>query len=164
LRIPESNEAGRFCLEIYHFPRTSSPILEARREGLRNVFLCRVGVAPEGLNEATGFFLERVGERTYSQEAAAAVMQKIAIPGGLKRFTRKAKFRMLEEGETIRTAEWVGVELKTITGERGKTGALASLSMSGNAERGRETLSLGHGQVRRFCGASSIPLGYRIGN
>jgi methanogenesis imperfect marker protein 11 len=88
------------------------------------------GVHEARAEEALGFFLERVRERCYSDEAAAAVMQRIRIPQELIRYTRSVKSRMVEEDETTSMAEWLGIELLPITGRRGMTGALAALGMS----------------------------------
>ncbi len=87
------------------------------------------GVHEARLEEALDFFLERVKERCYSDEAAAAVMQRVRVPQELFRYTRSVKSRMVEEEETARLAEWLGIRLVSVTGKRGMTGALAALGM-----------------------------------
>ncbi len=89
-----------------------------------------LGVDRARVGEVLDHFMEMVKERCYSEEAAAAIMQRIAIPPELTRFTRAAKARMVEESEALGLADEVGIELRTITGQRGKIGALAALGMS----------------------------------
>ncbi len=78
---------------------------------------------------AVEHFLEGVRKRTYSEEAAAAVHARMRPPEELQRFTRAAKSRMVEEEEAEDLALWLGVELREITGSRGRIGALAALGM-----------------------------------
>lgn len=87
------------------------------------------GVDGGRMGETLDFFLARVEERCYSTEAAAAVKTGIGTPPELHRFTRSAKSRMVEEQDALDMARWHGIELRSITGNRGKIGALAALGM-----------------------------------
>jgi len=89
-----------------------------------------LGVQGERVEEATGFLLEGVRERTYSDEAAAAILRSLRPPQELQRFTRAAKSRMVEEEEADNLASWLGLEVREITGSRGRIGALAALGMA----------------------------------
>ncbi len=89
-----------------------------------------LGVDQARTGEVLDNLMELVRERCYSEEAAAAIMQSVVIPPELTRFTRVAKAKMVEEAEALGLAEELGIELRTITGQRGKIGALAALGMS----------------------------------
>lgn len=88
-----------------------------------------LGVDQSRVDEVLDCFMAMVKERCYSDEAGAAVMQSVTIPPELTRFTRAAKARMVEEAEALDLAGVLGIELRSITGERGKIGALAALGM-----------------------------------
>jgi methanogenesis imperfect marker protein 11 len=89
-----------------------------------------LGVERERAEEAIAYLVRQVEKRCYSEEAAAALMQRLLVPEELARFTRAAKSRMVEEEEADNLASWLGVELREITGSRGRIGALAALGMS----------------------------------
>lgn len=89
-----------------------------------------LGVEKGRMEEALEFLLERVKERSFSEEAAAAVSRSLRSPQELQRFTRAAKSRMVEGEEADDLAAWLEVEVREITGSRGRIGALAALGMA----------------------------------
>lgn len=73
-------------------------------------------------------------EQTSSPETALAFKNGIPIPEEIKKYGKKTKNQMMEVKETERIAKQNGIELKSITGEEGKIGALAALGFSENPD------------------------------
>jgi methanogenesis imperfect marker protein 11 len=67
---------------------------------------------------------------TDSEETGLAVHRGIIIPEKIKRYSNRAKLKMIEIGEAHKVAEECDIKLSTITGERGLIGALAAIGFA----------------------------------
>jgi len=81
------------------------------------------------------YLLEKIAERTYSDDAAAVFWEKVDIDPRLRRYTQNAKNRIVEIPEAEETAKETGLELVEITGPNGKIGAVASIGLHREREK-----------------------------
>ncbi len=84
-------------------------------------------VAPRDLGRAKAFALDFVRDATSSDNTAVAFHVGLEVPKGVVTFGRRAKGELLTWDEAKRLAKATGVELFSITGERGHIGALAAI-------------------------------------
>jgi len=84
-------------------------------------------VAPGDLARAKAFALDFVRGATSSDNTAVAFHEGLEVPRSVVLFGRRAKGELLTWEEAKRLARATGVELVSITGERGHIGALAAI-------------------------------------
>jgi len=84
-------------------------------------------VAPGDLEAARRYALEFVTKATRSDNTAIAFHEGLEVPGSVVLFGRRAKGELLTWEEAKRLAKAAGVDLRSITGERGHIGALAAI-------------------------------------
>lgn len=84
-------------------------------------------VAPNRLSNAIKFAADFIEDGTLSEQTSMAVWTGIEIPEELLRYGLKAKEFILAIEDAEEVARISGVELREITGPRGKIGALAAI-------------------------------------
>jgi methanogenesis imperfect marker protein 11 len=84
-------------------------------------------VAPSELDRAKAFALEFVSAETRSLNTAVAFFEGLEVPASVVSFGRRAKGELLTWEEAKRLAAAAGVDLVSVTGERGHIGALAAI-------------------------------------
>jgi methanogenesis imperfect marker protein 11 len=85
----------------------------------------------------------RVRNQTLSEHTGLAISGTISIPEVLTQFSNKAKREIITIDQARATAKELGIELISVTGERGCIGALAAL---GYAERHEAAVQLESGE------------------
>ena len=86
-----------------------------------------VAALPQEVDEVKAFALDFVREQSYSDNSSVALFEGLRVPESIRLFGRRAKGEFLTWEEAERLALASGVELHTITGERGHIGALAAI-------------------------------------
>lgn len=84
-------------------------------------------VAPGDLDAAKRYALEFVTKGTLSDNTAIAFHEGLEVPRSVVLFGRRAKGELLTWEEAKRLAKAAGVDLRSVTGERGHIGALAAV-------------------------------------
>jgi methanogenesis imperfect marker protein 11 len=84
-------------------------------------------VAPSKIASAIKFAADFIEDGSLSDQTSIAIMNGIEIPEEILRFGLKAKEFILTIEDAEDVAKKTGVELKEITGPRGKIGALAAI-------------------------------------
>jgi methanogenesis imperfect marker protein 11 len=84
-------------------------------------------IPPKDVEHAKGHAMDYVAEQTMSDSTAVAFFEGLEIPKSVVLFGRRAKAEFLTWEEALRLAGASGVELHSITGERGHIGALAAI-------------------------------------
>jgi methanogenesis imperfect marker protein 11 len=84
-------------------------------------------VLPDERDTVKTFVREFVKEHSFSDNSSVAIFDGLRVPESVKLFGRRAKEEFLTWEEAERLAAGSGVELHTITGERGHIGALAAI-------------------------------------
>ena len=84
-------------------------------------------VARRDLDRAKAFALDFVRGATRSDSTAVAFHEGLEVPGSVVLFGNRAKGELLTWDEAKRIAKAAGVDLVSITGERGHIGALAAI-------------------------------------
>ncbi len=88
-----------------------------------------LGVPPADRGGLAGRIGEMLAGRCFSDECGMALTSRIDVPDELRSFARDARTRMVSIEEARGAAAASGVELRSVTGERGCIGALAALGM-----------------------------------
>jgi methanogenesis imperfect marker protein 11 len=84
-------------------------------------------VLPDELDTAKTYARKFVKEHSFSDNSSVAIFEGLRVPESVRLFGRRAKEEYLTWEEAERIASGSGVELHTITGERGHIGALAAI-------------------------------------
>ena len=84
-------------------------------------------VAPNKVANAVKFAADYVDDNTLSDQTSIAIWNGIEIPEELLRYGLKAKEFILTIEDAVEVAQKAGIELREITGPRGKIGALAAI-------------------------------------
>lgn len=79
-------------------------------------------------------FKEELKRRTLSEHTAMAVYRRISIPEELRMYGARVKSEYVDISAAYEIARKYGIELHTITGERGIIGAIAALAFSDSPE------------------------------
>ncbi len=82
---------------------------------------------PGDVEEAKAFAFDFVKDQSFSDNSSVAFHQGLAVPEGVKAFGHRAKGEFLTWEEAERVARDWGVDLRTVTGQRGHIGALAAI-------------------------------------
>jgi len=84
-------------------------------------------VAPGELEEAKAFAFDYVRRHSVSDNSSVAFHVGLRVPESVLLFGRRAKGEFLGWEEAERLARGAGVDLRTVTGQRGHIGALAAI-------------------------------------
>lgn len=84
-------------------------------------------VAPGDVEEAKSFAFDYVGDNSVSDNSSVAFHTGLRVPESVLLFGRRAKGEFLGWEEAERLARGAGVDLRTVTGQRGHIGALAAI-------------------------------------
>ncbi len=84
-------------------------------------------VAPGDVEEAKAFAFRYVEDQSVSDNSSVAFHVGLRVPGSVLMFGRRAKGEFLGWEEAERLARGAGVDLRTVTGQRGHIGALAAI-------------------------------------
>jgi methanogenesis imperfect marker protein 11 len=82
---------------------------------------------PDDMEKAKGFALDFVREHTLSENSSVAFHEGLRVPESVVLFGRRAKGEFLSWEEAERLAAASGVDLRSVTGERGHIGSLAAV-------------------------------------
>lgn len=84
-------------------------------------------LAPGEVEDAKAFAFDFVRDGSYSDNSSIAFHQGLAVPDDVRSFGTRAKGEFLTWEEAERVARDSGVDLRTVTGQRGHIGALAAI-------------------------------------
>ena len=84
-------------------------------------------VPPRDMEDVKAFVLDFVAEHSVSDNSSVALLEGLRVPKSVQLFGRRAKGEFLTWEEAERLAAASGVELHTVTGQRGHIGALAAI-------------------------------------
>jgi methanogenesis imperfect marker protein 11 len=87
-------------------------------------------VEPSKAEQLVELFQRNVKEKTFSENTGMAVFRGIMVPKVLSEYSRRAKMMLVKLEEAKKVAEETGVQLISITGERGLIGALAAVGFA----------------------------------
>lgn len=87
-------------------------------------------VKPNRTEELVKAFREYVEQNTFSKNTGMAVFNGVIIPELVREYSRKAKKELVSLEEARQVAKSSGVQLISVTGERGLIGALAAIGFA----------------------------------
>ncbi len=123
LRLGRSLPAGRF---LEHRLVQLNPRVPEKTTNCVATCLS-IAVRPDELEEAKAYALDFVGRHSSSDNSSVAMFEGLKVPESVALYGRRAKGEFLTWEEAERLAAASGVELHTITGQRGHIGALAAI-------------------------------------
>ncbi|UCC92241.1 MAG: hypothetical protein JSW25_06085 [Thermoplasmata archaeon] len=123
LRLGRSMPVGRF---LEHRLVQLNPMVPEKTTNCVATCLS-LAVAPNQIEEAKAFAFEFVEAESFSDNSSVAFFEGLQVPDEVQRFGRRAKGEFLGWEEAERIAGDTGVDLRTVTGQRGHIGALAAI-------------------------------------
>jgi methanogenesis imperfect marker protein 11 len=84
-------------------------------------------IRPDQVDEAKDFAFAFVEDQSFSDNSSVAFFEGLRVPEDVQAFGRRAKREFLGWEEAERVARASGVDLRTVTGQRGHIGSLAAI-------------------------------------
>jgi methanogenesis imperfect marker protein 11 len=123
LRLGQAMPVGRF---MHHRLVQLNPMVPEKTTNCVATCLS-FALRPEELEPAKSFAFDFVEDQSFSDNSSVAFHEGLVVPEEVRTFGTRAKGEFLSWKEAERLASTNGVDLRTVTGERGHIGALAAV-------------------------------------